>query len=62
MSEGTPMFDPLEKFEKNFMSLRNININLYDKNQALILSSLMFMSLENFVNLILSRRESSLKM
>lgn len=62
MNEGTPMSDNLDKFEKNFMSLRNININLYDKNQALILLSSMFMSLENFVNLILSSRESSLKM
>jgi hypothetical protein len=58
MKEGMPLCDHLDEFNKILMDLKNIDVQVDDKNQALILLCLLLDLFDNFVNSMLYGRDT----
>lgn len=60
MEEGTPLGNHLDEFNKIFMDLKNIDIQIDDEDQALILLYSLPEFFDNFVNSMLYGRDTIL--
>jgi hypothetical protein len=58
MKEGMPLCDHLDEFNKILMDLKKIEVQVDDKNQALILLCLLLDLFDNFVNSMLYGRDT----
>jgi len=58
VKEGTPFKDHLDELNKILVDLKNIDVRIYEEDQALILLCSLSSSFENFVNSMLYGRDT----